>query len=183
VADEQQDPGAGDRPEQTPPPVSAGPADPAGDGTVGPDDAHVLPDEVEYTGGGSALPPAVERWRRRSATGAMLTGFAMGLREVIEPEHREPAIVLETSGAPPRDLAVEADLENLPPRQSVVKVRRWLLHDPDAPGAETAPGDVGPEPAAGAEKGESGAGPTGPTEIRQRRRPSRRNRMFGGKGS
>jgi hypothetical protein len=105
----------------------------------------------------------------------MMTGFAMGLREVLETEHREPAIVLETSGVPPRDLAVEADLDNLPPRQSVVKVRRWLLEDTTEPGP-----DIEDEIGAGdAEE------PTvRPTEIRKRApRRSRASRFFGGKGS
>jgi hypothetical protein len=109
------------------------------------DDAHVLPDEVPYPdrpdGPVSALPPRLENWRRRSATGAMLTGFAFGLREVLEPKRNEPAIMLETSGVPPKDLAVEADLDNVPPRQSVVRIRRWLL--PERQRGGTAGGDDG----------------------------------------
>jgi hypothetical protein len=151
---------------------------------------HVLPDEVEYPvidhEPGSGLPPRVESWRRRSATGAMLTGFAFGLREVLEAEHREPAIVLETSGVPPKDLPVEADLENLPPRQSVVKIRRWLLtdrpepvgDDPDGAGSDTpeegraATGDAGV--AFRADEAEEIA-PTGrTTEIRSRKQRPRR---------
>ena len=31
----------------------------------------------------TALPPKVEAWRKRSATGAMLTGFALGLQQVF----------------------------------------------------------------------------------------------------
>ena len=154
---------------------------------------HVLPDEVEYPEPESttALPPRIERWRRRSATGAMMTGFALGLREALETEHREPAVVLETSGVPPRDLAVEADLDNLPPRQSVVKIRRWLLHDLPAPtderGATGAdPSEVeAPAPAGALTPAEAGAAATTsrpPTEIRKReRRPSGRG-LFGGRG-
>ena len=36
----------------------------------------------------TALPPKVESWRRRSVSGAILTGFAFGLREALEPERR-----------------------------------------------------------------------------------------------
>jgi hypothetical protein len=111
-------------------------------GAADPEDggSQLLPPEVEYPEvAGTALPRRVETWRRRSATGALLTGFALGLREVLEPERDEPAIMLETSGTPPKDLPVEADLDDAPPRRSVVRIRPWLLHaggaegyDPDA---------------------------------------------------
>ena len=79
----------------------------------------------------SGLPDSIERWRQRSATGAVLTAFAFGLQNVFEPERKEPAIVMVTSGEPPMDLPVEAQLEQLGPRQSTVTVRPWLLGDGD----------------------------------------------------
>jgi hypothetical protein len=75
----------------------------------------------------TGLPDGVERWRQRSATGAVLTAFAFGLQSVFEPERKEPAIVMQTSGEPPMDLPVQAQLEQLGPRQSTVSVRPWLL--------------------------------------------------------
>lgn len=75
----------------------------------------------------TGLPDGVERWRQRSATGAVLTAFAFGLQQAFEPEKKEPAIIMVTSGEPPTDLPVEAQLEQLGPRQSTVKVRSWLL--------------------------------------------------------
>jgi len=75
----------------------------------------------------SGLPDSIERWRQRSATGAVLTAFAFGLQNVFEPERKEPAIIMQTSGDPPMDLPVEAQLEQLGPRQSTVTVRPWLL--------------------------------------------------------
>jgi hypothetical protein len=78
----------------------------------------------------TALPPKIESWRRRSATGAVLTGFAFGLREVFEPERKEPAIIMEVSGEPPEDLPVEAHVDERRPDESVVTIRPWLL-DPD----------------------------------------------------
>jgi hypothetical protein len=92
----------------------------------------------------TGLPDSVERWRQRSATGAVLTAFAFGLQSVFEPERKEPAIVMQTSGEPPMDLPVEAQLEQLGPRQSTVTVRPWLLGDggrADQPQDE-APGDT-----------------------------------------
>jgi hypothetical protein len=75
----------------------------------------------------TGLPDRVEKWRRNSATGAVLTAFAFGLQQAFEPERKEPSIILQTSGDPPKDLPVEAQLEQLGPRQSSVTVRRWLL--------------------------------------------------------
>jgi hypothetical protein len=95
-------------------------------------------------GGQTALPPKVEAWRKRSATGAILTGFALGLQQAFDKEREEPAIVMQTSGDPPRDLPVDATLEQGRPRHSVVNVRPWLLRDgagetQDGPAAEDTP--------------------------------------------
>ncbi len=102
---------------------------------------RALPDEVPYREavepGSTALPRRLESWRRRSAAGAVFTGMAFGLREVFEPPTNEPAVVLETSGTPPKDLPVEADLDDAPARLTVVRIRPWLLDD-DAEGAQEA---------------------------------------------
>jgi hypothetical protein len=79
----------------------------------------------------TALPQKVESWRRRSATGAILTGFALGLKEVFEPEPELPAIVQEVSGEPVKDLPVEAQLDETRPDESVVTIRPWLLTSDD----------------------------------------------------
>jgi hypothetical protein len=92
----------------------------------------------------TGLPDKVEKWRRNSATGAVITAFAFGLQQVFEPERKEPAIVMQTSGDPPKDLPVEAKLEQLGPRQSSVTVRRWLLGGEGQgkePSSETSPED------------------------------------------
>ena len=87
-----------------------------------------FPPEVEYHTG---LPPKLEAWRQRSATGAILTGFALGLQQALEPKRDEPAVIQETSGDPPKDLPVEADFEYRRPRHSVVNIRPWLLDSPE----------------------------------------------------
>jgi hypothetical protein len=78
-------------------------------------------------GQSTALPPKVEAWRKRSATGALLTGFALGLQQALGKEQEQPAIIMQTSGDPPMDLPVEAEVEQGRPRQSVVNIRPWLL--------------------------------------------------------
>jgi hypothetical protein len=99
----------------------------------------------------TGLPDSVERWRQRSATGAVLTAFAFGLQQALETEKKEPAIIMVTSGDPPTDLPVEAQLEQLGPRQSSVKVRTWLLPGADK-GEET--GTASTEHAPDGEAGE-----------------------------
>lgn len=89
--------------------------------------------EAEAAGPHTALPPKVESWRRRSATGAILTGFALGLQQALETSRDDPSIVVQTSGEPPEDLPVEADFEYGRPRQSVVQIRPWLLDSPEGP--------------------------------------------------
>jgi hypothetical protein len=107
-------------------------------------------------GASTALPPKVESWRKRSAVGAILTGFALGLQEALEKHKEDPSIVMETSGDPPRDLPVEADFEYGRPKQSVVQIRPWLLPDGstgapregrDSDGAASDPGGGRPAPA------------------------------------
>jgi hypothetical protein len=109
------------------------------------DEAGRLDDDSPRTG----LPPKVEAWRQRSAMGAILTGFALGLQQALEPRRDEPSIVVQSSGEPPTDLPVEANFEFRRPRESVVNVRPWLLNgSPDdlAAGATPKPDDdpIGP---------------------------------------
>jgi hypothetical protein len=123
-----------------------------------PDDADEAGDDLDDledgdAGQSTALPPRVEAWRKRSATGAVLTGFALGLQQALGKEQEQPAIVMQTSGDPPTDLPVEADVEQGRPRQSVVNIRPWLLAnrteetDPDAGSGTTDPDpDPGPSP-------------------------------------
>ncbi|MDA8300235.1 MAG: hypothetical protein M0005_01520 [Actinomycetota bacterium] len=107
----------------------------------------------------TSLPDWAERWRSRSATGTVLTAVAFGLKEVFEPERKEPAIVMETSGEPPKDLPVEAQLEQLGPRQSSVTVRPWLLAaGDDAAAGDQAAAERSGEPSAGSHFGGTGSG-------------------------
>ena len=89
---------------------------------------------VDGEGGGrhTALPPRLEAWRRRSVAGALLSGIALGLQEALEAKPEETPIVVQTSGDPPGELPVEADLTGLRPEDKVVTVRPWLLEPPDA---------------------------------------------------
>ena len=132
---EQEHPVEGGRPEQD---------HPDGDGLDGESLAgEGLDAGTEQAGTGQAgTPGRVEAWRRRSALGAVLTGIAIGLGEVFEAEREQPAIVQETSGLPPRDLPVQADLGEASPKRSVVQVRPWLLGSADGdPSSDRGPAE------------------------------------------
>jgi hypothetical protein len=147
------------------------------------DDAEARKDRDVRT----ALPPRVESWRRRSLTGAVLTGFAFGLKEALEPQRDEPAIIVQVSGEPVQDLPVEAHLDELQPADSIVTIRPWLLGDSvwpvagdteDIGGPGHEPGDPdGGEPGIGAGSSASGnrpgVGPNAgaPTDSEQDGRP------------
>jgi hypothetical protein len=110
-----------------------------------------LEPEVQLAAMRTALPPRLERWRRRSATGAILTGIGLGLKAALEPERDEPSIVMQASGEPPTDLSVEAELGGIVPADNVVKIRPWLLNgqgpgEGDAAGMEAAGAQPGVEP-------------------------------------
>jgi hypothetical protein len=125
-------------------------ADAAADLTAAAREVRESREDAEEEGPATRPSGRRESWRRRSATGAILTGFAMGLQEVFEPEKKEPAIVMETSGDPPRDLPVEAELELATTRRSVVRIRPWLLDEGSEEAGGGAAGDRAPDaPAAG----------------------------------
>ena len=121
------------------------------------DDTGESPSSTDDADDGSVSRPArqVEAWRKRSATGAVLTGIAFGLQQVFEKEREEPAIIMTTSGDPPRDLPVEAEVEHGRPRRSVVNIRPWLLDRRSAAG----PGAGAPVDPAGAAGDPAGDGP------------------------
>jgi hypothetical protein len=108
-------------------------------------------EDVDREAAQSGSQSRFEGWRKRSATGAILTGIARGLQQVFEKEREEPSIVQETSGDPPTDLPVEADVQQGRARHSIVSIRPWLLGR--ARGGDD-PGRVPPEP-----EGRSGGDP------------------------
>lgn len=116
------------------------PGAPAGPARSGTDSE---PDASQAGGGeaGTALPGKVEAWRRRSAAGAILTGFALGLQQALETHREEPSIVVQISGDPPDDLPVEAEFEYGRPRQSVVSIRPWMLKESRREGDDRPAGD------------------------------------------
>ncbi len=118
-----------------------GPTAPSGGTGSGADPGPDAAPEAAGAEPGTALPGRVEAWRRRSAAGAILTGFALGLQEALETHREEPSIVVQTSGDPPDDLPVEAEFEYGRPRQSVVSIRPWMLKESRREGDDRPAGD------------------------------------------
>lgn len=75
------------------------------------------------------VPSRVVQWSRRSAMGAVLTGMALGLQEVLEPK-KDSAIVIEVDAdGEPHDLPIRLLLDPDDPSGSLCIVRR----DPPPP--------------------------------------------------
>jgi hypothetical protein len=75
-----------------------------------------------------------DRWRKRSATGAVLTGVALGLQHALDRPKQEPAIVVEASGEPEDDDApfvVHLDPDD--PSRTVVVLRDGPTAPPARP--------------------------------------------------
>lgn len=83
-------------------------------------------------GGPAAEPPLPSRmvaWSRGSVMGAVMTGWALGLQEVLEPK-RDAAIVIEVDEAgQPHDLPIQLFLDPDDPSGSLCIIRR----DPPPP--------------------------------------------------
>ncbi|MHB1548749.1 MAG: hypothetical protein ACYCX8_08440 [Acidimicrobiales bacterium] len=108
----------------------------------GPVDSTGGGEPVDSTGGGEpvdsgAEPPKDEtpagaagfdRWRRRSVTGAVMTGIALGLQEVFTGPKPEIPIVHEAPGEPPaEDQAIALSFDPDQPHRAVAVIRPWLL--------------------------------------------------------
>lgn len=70
----------------------------------------------------------VASWRRRSAMGAVLTGLALGLKEVFEPDDEAQIVVEVDDEGLPNDLPVQLFLDPDSPAGSLC-----IVHRTDAP--------------------------------------------------
>ena len=68
-----------------------------------------------------------ERWRRRSVSGAILTGIALGLQEALEPDKERPAIVMPAPAPPDPDLEPLAVYLDPDRPATVAVIRPWLF--------------------------------------------------------
>ncbi len=99
-----------------------GPVDSTGGGE--PVDSGAEPPKDETPAGAAGF----DRWRRRSVTGAVMTGIALGLQEVFTGPKPEIAIVHEAPGEPPaEDQAIALSFDPDQPHRAVAVIRPWLL--------------------------------------------------------
>jgi hypothetical protein len=99
-------------------------------GETAPDPEESL-DGSDQAGDDSRDPLRFNRWMKRSATGAVMTGIAVGLQQALELPKQQPAFVIEASGEPddpdkPIDLRFDPDS----PADTVAVIRRPAVVDP-----------------------------------------------------
>ena len=75
------------------------------------------------------LPSRVSRWSRSTAIGMVLTGFALGLQEVLDPED-ERQIVVEVDEAGTTHLPIQLFLDPDSPSGSLCLIRRDSIPTP-----------------------------------------------------
>ncbi len=113
--------------DEGPLPSSDGPGAPDADGAGGPDDG-----DGTVTG---KDPLRFSNWMKRSATGAVMTGIAVGLKEALQSKTKEVPFVIEARGEPddpdkPIDLRFDPDN----PKDTVAIIRKPAGGaNPDAP--------------------------------------------------
>ena len=84
------------------------------------------PDEMAPTGPTGAL----DVWRRWTASGAIVTAVALGLRQALEAPEEAAHLVVDAQGEPPGPLLpLELHFDPRGPAHTWVVVRPWLLGD------------------------------------------------------
>jgi hypothetical protein len=78
-----------------------------------------------------------DRWRRRSAAGAMMTGIAFGLQEALERKRKEVPIVQQADGDPAGpEGPIELQFDPDHPEKTVAVIRPWLIEGKEPKAAE-----------------------------------------------
>jgi hypothetical protein len=108
------------------------------DTTPGPDPGDADPDGGTYVDPGPEEPIGFQLWMKRSASGAILSGIALGLQQALEPKRELPAFVLEAPGEPEDpDAAITLRFDPDDPTKTVAVIRAPARDTPPDP----APGD------------------------------------------
>jgi hypothetical protein len=68
-----------------------------------------------------------ERWRKTTASGAVLTAIALGLRDALDAEREPPSIVQPVPGGPGLDGPIDLHLDPDHPEATVAVIRPWLF--------------------------------------------------------
>jgi hypothetical protein len=80
-------------------------------------------------------PLRFNHWMKRSATGAVLTGIAIGLQQALEAPRQQPAFVIEASDVPDPDGPIDLRFDPDDPSATVAIIRRPVDGPPPEPPA------------------------------------------------
>jgi hypothetical protein len=94
-----------------------------GDPAQNPGPGESEPESEEPSGD----PLRFDRWRRRSAAGAMMTGIAFGMQEALDQKRKEPPIVQQVDGDPGPQGPIELQFDPDHPEKTVAVIRPWLI--------------------------------------------------------
>ncbi len=78
-------------------------------------------------------PLRFNHWMKRSATGAVLTGIAIGLQQALETPRQQPAFVIESSDVPDPDGPIDLRFDPDDPSATVAIIRRPVDGPPPEP--------------------------------------------------
>jgi len=139
----------GSDPPESDPPVAAdadvGGADPA-DADVGGADTAVPDQDADSVAGKDPL--RFNNWMKRSATGAVITGIALGLQKALEAEKPAVPFVIEASEPDDPDGLIDLRFDPDSPSGTVAIIRRSVADD----GSDTPSGSMPVEPGAQADR-------------------------------
>ncbi len=88
------------------------------------------PSTDEGQAGTEPLPSKVSRWSRSTAMGMVLTGFALGIQEVLDPADDRPIVIEVDDDGEPHHLPVQLFLDPDSPSGSLCLVRREAFPPP-----------------------------------------------------
>jgi hypothetical protein len=80
-------------------------------------------------------PLRFSHWMKRSATGAVLTGIAIGLQQALETPRQQPAFVIEASDVPDPDGPIDLRFDPDDPSATVAIIRKPVDGPPPEPPA------------------------------------------------
>lgn len=121
--------------EPGPPSADAGErADGDGPGPGVDDGAAEVPADGAGELDGGRDPLRFSNWMKRSATGAVMTGIAVGLKEALQPQRKEVPFVIESREDPDdEDKPIDLHFDPDSPEATVAIIRRPVAGPPDAP--------------------------------------------------
>ena len=127
----------GSDPPEADPPVAA-------DADVGDSDAAVGDQDARSVAGKDPL--RFNNWMKRSATGAVIAGIAIGLHQALEPEKPPVPFVIEANEPDDPDGLIDLQFDPDSPSGTVAIIRRSVADDGSDTGSRSEPAEPGAQP-------------------------------------